>query len=605
MKKILFVLLMIFLVLSPFLVTASTNDGQSEDVHSEEVGTVSSKDEVVYATLSATGDRQEIYIVNALDIEKPGKIVDYGAYASLKNLTDLSDIKQNENKVEITAPEGKFYYQGNTNDMSLPWDISISYSINGEELSPEELVGKEGKVKIRIETSTNEKGDQAFAENYLLQISLPFDSDVFSNIKADDGMIANAGKDKQVTFTVMPGQEEAFIVEGDVIDFELDGIDITGVPSSMSIDTPDVDEMTDEMKTLSEAIADINDGVVDFERGIAELNVGASDLEDGSRKYKDGITNLDDSSAELVDGSKEIEKALERVNQSLGEANELDIGDMNEVAEGLTEISNGLDEVASGFTELKEGYNEAYGALSEAMDNIPADVTAEEISELYASGADKKVLGKLLETYEAALTAKGIHSDEGVQKVFTAVVPSLNMSIESLTQMSTNIEFIANELSSALENNDIADGITQLQEGIAMLSSEYKNFHSGLVDYTEGVSQLSKTYQDLHNGIVELSKGTKLLVSGVGELHDGTTALHDATSDLPDQMTEEIDQMIADYDKSDFEAVSFVSTKNENVNSVQFVLKTESIKHEEAEKVEEPEEKKKGFWEKLIDLFKW
>lgn len=604
MKKILFVLLTIFLVLSPFLVTASTNDSQSEDVHLEEVGTVSSKDEVVYATLSATGDRQEVYIVNALDVEKSGKIVDYGTYASLKNLTDLSDIQQNENKVEITAPAGKFYYQGNTNDMSLPWDISISYFINGEELSPEELVGKEGKVEIRIETSTNEKGDQAFAENYLLQISLPFDADVFSNIKADDGMIASVGKDKQVTFTVMPGQEETFTVEGDVVDFELDGIDITGVPSSMSIDTPDVGEMTDEMKTLSEAIADINDGVVDFESGISELNVGASDLEEGSTQYKNGMTNLDGSSAELVDGSKEIEKALEGMSNSFDEADELDMGDMNEVAAGLTEISSGLDEISGGFTELKEGYHEAYGALSEAIDNIPADVTEEEILKLYASGADEKVLGKLLETYEAALTAKGIHSSEELQMVFTAVVPSLNMSIESLTQMSTNIEFMANELSSALEDNDIADGITQLQEGIAMLSSEYKNFHSGLVDYTEGVSQLSNTYEDLHNGIVELSKGTNLFVSGVGELHDGTTALHEATSDLPDQMTEEIDQMIADYDKSDFQAVSFVSSQNENVNSVQFVLKTESIKHEEVKKVEEPKEKKKGFWERLIDLFR-
>ncbi len=39
--------------------------------------------------------------------------------------------------------------------------------------------------------------------------------------------------------------------------------------------------------------------------------------------------------------------------------------------------------------------------------------------------------------------------------------------------------------------------------------------------------------------------------------------------------------MIAEYDKSHFEAVSFVSTKNEKVNSVQFVIKTESIKKED------------------------
>src|SRR5699024_11870435 len=58
------------------------------------VGKISSKDEVVYATLSATGDEQEIYVVNTLDVTKEGKIVDYGSYSSIKNLTNLSDIEQ-------------------------------------------------------------------------------------------------------------------------------------------------------------------------------------------------------------------------------------------------------------------------------------------------------------------------------------------------------------------------------------------------------------------------------------------------------------------------------------------------------------------------------
>src|SRR5699024_5462931 len=116
-------------------------------------------------------------------------------------------------------------------------------------------------------------------------------------------------------------------------------------------------------------------------------------------------------------------------------------------------------------------------------------------------------------------------------------------------------------------------------------------------------SQLASSYQDMDDGIGELSKGTKTLEDGVGELHNGTTKLHQSTRDLPDQMTEEIDEMIADYDKSDFEAISFVSNKNENVESVQFVLKTENIEMDDDETTEEPEEEKKGFWTRLKELF--
>ncbi|MEC5425801.1 hypothetical protein QGM71_20255 [Virgibacillus sp. C22-A2] len=45
------------------------------------------------------------------------------------------------------------------------------------------------------------------------------------NIQDEDGMVANAGKNKQVTITVMPEKEEELVVEVDVVeDFELDGI---------------------------------------------------------------------------------------------------------------------------------------------------------------------------------------------------------------------------------------------------------------------------------------------------------------------------------------------------------------------------------------------
>ncbi|MCS0543757.1 hypothetical protein NXY55_27675 [Aeromonas veronii] len=67
--KVLLILLTITLVLPSFLVTAASTEG-----------IISTKDEVVYATLSANGKQQELYVVNTLDIEKAGKIVDYGSY---------------------------------------------------------------------------------------------------------------------------------------------------------------------------------------------------------------------------------------------------------------------------------------------------------------------------------------------------------------------------------------------------------------------------------------------------------------------------------------------------------------------------------------------
>ncbi|WP_428910896.1 hypothetical protein [Niallia sp. Krafla_26] len=109
----------------------------------------------------------------------------------------------------------------------------------------------------------------------------------------------------------------------------------------------------------------------------------------------------------------------------------------------------------------------------------------------------------------------------------------------------------------------------------------------------------------MHSGIVELSEGTGQLKTGVLELHDGTDTLYSSTNNLPAQMQEEIDKLISEFDKSEFKPVSFVSPKNnEVINSVQFVMKTAEITLKEKGETEtKVEEKEKGFWDRLMDLF--
>ncbi|WP_052345864.1 hypothetical protein [Paucisalibacillus sp. EB02] len=602
MKKILFVLMAVILVLPSFLVTANTNDSNSENDKVQGDGKIASKDEVVYATLDASGEKQEIYVVNSFDITKAGTVTDYGTYSNLKNLTDLDELEQTDNEVQFTASEGKFYYQGNINEASLPWEVSVSYFLDGTKISPEELAGKDGHVQIRMETSANEQANPVFIENYLLQISLALNSEVFSNIKAEDGMIANAGKNKQVTYTVMPKDAAELVLEADVVGFELDGINFTGIPSSMPIEAPDMDEMTGDITTLSDAIAEINDGVGELNNGVSELNNGVTELVNGSKQYQNGIVALDESSGELISGSKEINKALEMLNNSLNNTEGPGLNGIQDLMGGLTQLSAGLRETASGLEILKQNYEDLYLQLDNAMKAIPAyDITDKEINELKASDANPEVVQKLVETYKAAKTAKGTYATVGPG--YKTLNEQLVPVIESLRDMANNVDRMADELSSSLEENDM-DGIVALQEGIAEMAASYKVFHSGLVGYTDGVSTLSDSYQELHNGITELSGGTSELENGVSELHDGTTKLHESTSNLPEQMTEEIDGMLGEYDKSDFEAVSFVSNKNEKVNSVQFVFKTKSIQYEVPETVEKPVEEEKGFWDLFLDLFR-
>lgn len=604
-KRIFTAVLAASLVLPSFLVSAAANETTQK-------AEFAAKDEVVYATLSPTGKQQEIYVVNIFDVLEAGEIVDYGPYSSIKNLTDLSELQQVGNKVEIPASEGKFYYQGNM-DEALPWDIAISYQLDGKKISPEELAGKEGHLEVRIRTSVNQKVNPVFFENYLLQVSLVLNPDIYSNIViSDDGMVANAGKNKQVTFTVMPENDGDLSLEADVVDFELQGIEISAVPSSMSIDAPETGEMIKDMKSLTDAIGQVNDGVAEFKNGVSKLNEGVTDLKNGSKQYQNGMAEISGASSELVNASASINGALEAISKGISEnADQFDLSlleDLNELKEiedlpaGLTEIGNGLQEMADELTKLRGSYSDAYVSIEKAIEAIPGyTVTEEDIQKLYEVGADRAVVDRLVETHTAALKAKETY--ESVKQSFADVDAQLAEIIEFINNTGENMVSIAEGFSSSLDGMDILGSFEQLQEGLATMSSNYSQFHSGLVSYTNGVSQLAGSYNQLHSGIEELSGGTNELEKGAADLHDGTNELYESTNNLPEQMVEEIDKMIAEYDKSDFEAVSFVSDKNENVNSVQFVIKTESITIEEPETKEKAEEEEKGFWARLMDLF--
>ncbi len=68
------------------------------------------------------------------------------------------------------------------------------------------------------------------------------------------------------------------------------------------------------------------------------------------------------------------------------------------------------------------------------------------------------------------------------------------------------------------------------------------------------------------------------------------------------EIDDKIDEVLESL-QGDDEVVSFVSVKNTNVKSVQFVMKTDAIQKEETKEVEETTQKEESFIDKLLALF--
>ena len=163
-------------------------------------GAIEDKDENVYVNLNQDGSVSGIYVVNEYTLGADTEIVDYGDYSAVKNLSTEDEILLEDGKVTVNAAKGKFLYQGDMADTTLPWLIDISYTLDGKEITAEELPGKSGALKISVSVKDNPASDDEFFDNYLMQATVTLDTEKCSNIRADGATEANVGKDRQILY---------------------------------------------------------------------------------------------------------------------------------------------------------------------------------------------------------------------------------------------------------------------------------------------------------------------------------------------------------------------------------------------------------------------
>ena len=602
-KKTLCILLTFILLGLTFAVSGyAAGNGKTETANkTDELATVSSKDEVVYATLDNNGEAIEAYVVNILDVEERGNFTDYGAYSSVENLSTTDELVSKNGAVSGWAEAGKFYYQGNIDYAKLPWIIDIKYYLNGNEITADNLAGKSGELKINIKTSKAPNNNSAFYDHYLLQIAITLSTLKCSDIEAKGATIANAGTDKQINFTVLPGKDGNNTVKAKVSDFSMSGIGINAVPYNMEIDMPDTSEMTGGFSQLSDGIAQLDGGVSKLKDGAKQLKDGSKQLSDGSTQIMNGLEQLNTASDKIVQGSKEIKEALQLIAKELNESlTDEDIQKIKDIYDEMEDLNKILKEVPEVLDGMSETTTALYNALKIAVDAIPEEtVTAQQIADLYERNPGNDALGTLVQTYYAAQTVKS---------TFNALGPAMESSNSSMSAtmriLSTEINTLSKQVDELLKNKDMIENLKELRSGMSLLADKYKEFDSGLRQFTNGLSTLSDNYSEFDAGLSDMGDGLSQYESGVKALKEGTAQLYDGTKDLPEVVENAINSMTAEYDHSDFKPVSYMSGENENINAVQFVFATNPIIANQTENTEKDEEEKTGFIQRVKNLFK-
>ena len=618
----------------------------------------SEKEEVIYANLTSSGDIEKIYAVNIFEDKD---IVDYGVYETVKNMNTMDKINYSNGKITIQNSEDKLYYQGvMKQNTQMPWTIKVRYKLDGVEYAPSELAGKSGKLEISISIKENKNCKKNFFENYALQTVVQLDTNLCENIKSDEATMANVGGLKQLTYTILPGNEKDIKITTDVTDFEMSEIQVNGINLNLGLDKDSIDtsSLTGELDKLKDAVNDLDDGANELNDGAKKLDDGAVTLTDGIKTIQDGLDQLNSKSSSLTSGSSEVLSALKTIQSSLNNVS-TSSKDLKQLSSASTSIKSGIDSLVKGLKTVDSSIDTYNSSLKKAGLNSASELaqknkqalsalgitnTQRKLYSAYTSGGSQAVSAELAKLAQAGdseavelykqvsagntdavtqyVQAAGklisvetlLKADasyiEGSSKLINGIDAQMSTSSSQTTLMSGAVSLQTNykkfdasiqDLVSSL--NNLMANMTQLKSGINKLTDNYATLDSGIKEYTSAVNKITNGYSKVYEGALDLVSGTHSLYKGTTELTDGTGEFKGETSDLDSKVDDEVDSMIDNFAGGDFEVESFVSDKNTDVDSVQFVIKTEAIKKEEV-KVEEEKTEELNFWQKLLNLFR-
>ena len=546
-------------------IASQDSEGQNTVVQAREGTGYSSKEEVVYARLGADGKAKEAYIVNILSVEKAGKVKDFGAYTSVKNMTTKDEIGIAGDVVTAYVNEGDFYYQGNIEDPKLPWFFEIKYKLNGVDIDPSKLGGQSGRLEIDIKTTANTAIDTGWQDNCMIQTQITLDGTRCRNIEADGGMIVNAGANKMISFTTLPGDDGDMHVLTDVNGFSMPGIQFSAVPLQMSIGDIDTSEISGELRDLTDAIVELDDGVGKMKNGARDLYNGMADFAGGAGTFQSGLVQAASGGTTLKNGSQSIE-------------------------DGLVLLSEGLEQTAAGVSQMP-------GSMASQL--APA------VSNGVATGvAGPLAYGITQQLQAGGMITPGMENDAAL--VITSVLSngleySLSAALEASLSQGLTAAFSGD---GSPMNPGLIVGLNGLSGGLTQLSEQYKGFDDGLDQYVSGVSLAADGASQLSGGASSLRNGMYDFSDGINELKNGTSEMRNETSDMDGKIQEKIDEMLDEYDKSGYVPLSFASPKNGEVDSIQFVFTTDAIEEPELPADEEEIVGKESIIDRLLALFK-
>lgn len=547
-----------------------------------------SKDESVFVNADESGATTKITVSNWLK--------NAGIQGTLQDETELKDI-QNVKGEETFTQEGDIvkwnagsediYYQGTT-DKELPVGVEIQYELDGKEISAKDLLGKSGKLTMKVTyrnhsktTQTIEGEEQEMYTPFVMATGVILPDDKFTNVEVEHGKMINEGSNSIVVGFGMPGMAESLDLEGEDADKIPDGFTITAEVTDFSIgntftfasasmlsdleldDIDDLDDLEENLKKLvdssddlvqgsqklSEKMGELEDKFEDYQDGEKELNKGikklakgGETLQKGVKKYTDGVDSLAKGTQSYVNGAKQVTEG----NQKLYEAVKNMPSSYKEFSDGIQAYTKGVDTLAEPTTanQLTSGADAVIGGIGTLNENLGTLESSYDNYKLIADGL-KAQAAQIEDSTQKATILAYVQKLEELYQGQKASVGALVTATNAESQLKTGASQVSAGIKKVLSGaQEISQNSSALRSADQKMTSSIGTLTANVKKLSEGSKTLSSNDRKLLAGakkILKASKsvksGSKELIQGAGKLKKGSSQLHTATGKVADGIT--------------------------------------------------------------------
>lgn len=556
------------------------------------------RDETVYVIANTDGSVRQIivsdWIQNGL------------AAAQVEERSELSQVEAvkgsatytlGQDNARVWDAQGQdLYYQGSI-EKALPVDMTVTYQMDGQTVTPGQIAGKSGHVTIRFDYE-NRQYEMVEIDGTEEKIYVPFamltglllDSDRFTNVTVSNGKLFCDGSHTAVVGVAFPGLQEDLAmekdrldipdyveIEADVKDFSL-ATAVTVASSGLfdqlddeTLEKLELGELTDGIGRMTDAMDQLMDGSSQLYNGLCTLLDSSQQLIDGVDRLCQGLNELTAHNSQLNGGAKQVfESLIAAANSQLQTSGltvpELTVDNYSQVLESLLQQLDGASAYAE--SEARKKIEAAVAAQQKQVSAAVEQAVEQQVAAQVEQAVEQQVWQQVLsaaglteETYDAGTAAGAISQKQQEQlkaalkaqmasetiKGLISQTKAAKMESEELRALigqkteQTMAELVEENLQSEEVQSQIRSAAEQASAGAQSIRSlkeqldSYQSFYQGLLAYTAGVAQA-------RDGAAQLQSSLPALTDGVTRLRDGSMELSDGLR----QFREEGIQKLAD-----------------------------------------------------------